>query len=63
MEEMITVGKAAESLGVTGQTIRRLIHAQKLKAILTEGGKFRIFRSSLDEYIQSRLVSTLEKQD
>lgn len=56
MEEMITTTEAGQLLGVSNQTIRRLVHDGKIAAIRTEGDKFRVLKSSLEKYIQSRMV-------
>ena len=56
MEEMITTSEAGQLLGVSNQTIRRLVHNGKIAAIRTEGDKFRVLRSSIEQYIKSRMV-------
>lgn len=58
---MITTTKAAEMLGVTGQTIRRLIYQSKLTTIKTEGGKFRVSRESVEKYVQSLIYKPAEQ--
>lgn len=52
MLKVYTIKEVAELLGVNAQTIRRAIHAGKLKAKKTsENGVYRITENSLNEYI------------
>ena len=53
---MITTSEAGQLLGVSGQTVRRLVHGNKLIAMRTEGNQIRISKNSVEKYIQSRLI-------
>lgn len=55
-ENRVTTGQAAKVLGLSGQTIRKLIREGKLDAIETDGGKFRITAASIEAYIAARQV-------
>ena len=46
-DEMITTTQAGEMLGVTGETIRDWIRNERIEAIKTPGGKFRVRLSSI----------------
>jgi excisionase family DNA binding protein len=48
---LLTVGVVATKLGVTPQTIRRLVGSGELLGIITDGGHRRIYQASLDEYL------------
>lgn len=53
MDEMITTSAAGEMLGVSGQTVRRMIDDGHLDAIKTPGGHFRVKKSSVVNLLQS----------
>lgn len=57
VDEMITTSEAGQLLGVSGQTVRRLVHGNKLVAMRTEGNQIRISKNSVEKYIQSRLIA------
>lgn len=63
MDEMITTSEAGQLLGVSGQTVRRLVHGNKLIAMRTEGNQIRISKNSVEKYIQSRLMSDNSQQE
>jgi excisionase family DNA binding protein len=55
-DNRVTTGQAAKVLGLSGQTIRKLIRKGELDAIETKGGKFRVTQASIEAYIAARQV-------
>jgi excisionase family DNA binding protein len=53
----VTIRMAAETLSVSGQTIRRLIYGGELPAVRL-GSLLRIPRVALEEYIEENFVKT-----
>lgn len=58
---MITTKEAARRLSVTQQTIRRLVHAGKLKAILLNSGnqerpQIRVDEDALNQFIEDSVI-------
>ena len=56
--ELWTVAQAAEVLGCSEDTVRRLIKAGKLASVNVSARLTRIFPEDVEEYLQSRRVKT-----
>ena len=52
MERFYRIGQAAKLLGVSTTTLRRWIHAGKVKAVRTQGGHFRIPESEVKRLLK-----------
>ena len=48
--EFLTPAQAASEVGVTGQTISRLIHAGTFREVYRIGKSFKISRAAFEEY-------------
>jgi molybdopterin-binding protein len=53
----VTIAKAAELLGVSADTVRRLADRGELKASRTPGGRRRLDGASLARYVQRKYAS------
>lgn len=55
-DNRVTTGAAGRVLGLSSQTVRKLIAEGKLDAIKTDGGKLRVTTASIEAYIAARQV-------
>jgi excisionase family DNA binding protein len=58
--EFYTTNEIAQILGLSPFTVRRYIQSRKLKAVKLEGS-YRVRRSHLNLFIQSREIETVEE--
>lgn len=56
-EKLYTTADVAETFGVTTETVRDWINASKLPAIQIPGGQYRIRRSALLKFAESKYGS------
>ena len=60
--DLISISKAANLLGVSVKTVRRWCRAGRLKFIVTEGGHRRFHSEYLKEYINSKTSITFRSE-